>query len=163
MTVNASHSDLALLTDLYQLTMAYGYWKTGTADREACFHVAFRKAPFAGGYAVACGLASAIDYLANLRFTDDDTAYLATLKGNDGRPLFERAFLDYLGRLRFELAIDAIPEGTVVFANEPLMRVCGPLLQSQIVETALLRIVAMATTPSSPVSLSAFSLGTPSA
>ena len=141
MTVNAPNSSLALLTDLYQLTMAYGYWKTGAADREACFHVAFRKAPFAGGYAVACGLASAIDYLHNLRFSEDDNAYLATLKGNDGRPLFESAFLDYLAALRFDLAIDGIPEGTVVFANEPLLRVCGPLLQAQIVETALLNMM----------------------
>ncbi|MEA2709767.1 MAG: nicotinate phosphoribosyltransferase [Phycisphaerales bacterium] len=141
MMVNAANPSLALLTDLYQLTMAYGYWKTSMADREACFHVTFRNPPFGGGYAIACGLATAIDYLANLRFSDDDNAYLATLEGADGRPLFDRGFLNYLGELRFNLDIDAMPEGTAVFANEPLMRVKGPLLQAQIVETALLNVL----------------------
>jgi nicotinate phosphoribosyltransferase len=141
MTVNALNPSLALLTDLYQLTMAYGYWKTGLADRQACFHVTFRKPPFGGGYAVACGLASVIDYLKNSRFSDEDSAFLGELKGNDGRPLFDRAFLSYLQRLRFTLDIDAIPEGTAVFANEPLLRVTGPLVQAQIVETALLNML----------------------
>ena len=122
MMVNVFNPSLALLTDLYQLTMAYGYWHNGMADREACFHVAFRRTPFGGGYAVACGLASAIDYLKNLRFTDDDNDYLATLRGNDSQPLFDRAFLSYLRELRFSLNVDAIPEGTAVFANEPLVR-----------------------------------------
>jgi len=141
MMVNASNPSLALLTDLYELTMAYGYWKNGMTDREACFHAAFRKPPFAGGYAIACGLGSAIDYLKNLRFTDEDAEYLATLRGNDNQPLFDRAFLTYLRDLRFTLEIDAIPEGTAVFANEPLMRVKGPLIQAQIVETALLNML----------------------
>ena len=72
---------LALLTDLYQLTMAYGYWKQGLHEREAVFHLYFRKAPFNGGYAVAAGLALAVDYLETLRFSDDDIAYLTSLKG----------------------------------------------------------------------------------
>jgi len=141
MMVNASQPSLALLTDLYQLTMAYGYWHNKMADREACFHVAFRKAPFGGGYAIACGLASVIEYLKNLRFTDDDNDYLATLRGNDAQTLFDRAFLSYLRELRFSLNVDAIAEGTAVFANEPLVRVTGPLLQAQIVETALLNML----------------------
>src|SRR5215210_8602198 len=85
----------ALLTDLYQLTMAYGYWKTGMADTEAAFHLFFRKNPFRGGFSVACGLSDAIGYLENLKFCDDELDYLATLSGQDGGRLFEDAFLDY--------------------------------------------------------------------
>ncbi len=87
---------LALLTDLYELTMAYGYWKAGPPDREAVFHLIFRRSPFRGGFTVAAGLATAIDYLENSRFTAGDAAYLAGLRGNDGKPLFEPAFLDSL-------------------------------------------------------------------
>jgi nicotinate phosphoribosyltransferase len=134
-------SSLALLTDLYQLTMAYGYWKTGTLDREAVFHLFFRKNPFHGGYAVAAGLATAIDWLDAFRFTDDDLSYLATLTGNDGAALFDADFLGYLGGMRLRCDIDAIPEGTAVFAHEPMLRVRGPLLQCQLVETALLAIL----------------------
>ncbi len=84
---------LALLTDLYQLTMAYGYWKLGRAEQEAVFHLFFRKPPFAGGYAVAAGLETAIEFLRSFRFDESDIAYLATLTGNDGRPLFDAEFL----------------------------------------------------------------------
>jgi len=132
---------LALLTDLYQLTMAYGYWKTGVLDKEAVFHLYFRKNPFGGGFTVACGLPYVIDFLENFRLGGDDLAYLASLKGNDGRPLFEPAFLDYLGGLRFACDVDAMPEGTVVFPHEPLLRVQGPILQGQVLETALLNIL----------------------
>src|SRR5439155_24962183 len=114
---------LARLTDLYELTMASGYCKNGLADRWAVFHLAYRKPPFEGGYAIACGLSSAIDYVKKLQFGDGDLAYLAQQQGNDGKPLFDRAFLVYMRRLRFNLEIDAIPEGTVVFGNEPLLRV----------------------------------------
>jgi nicotinate phosphoribosyltransferase len=131
----------ALLTDLYQLTMAYGYWKTGRAEHESVFHLFFRKPPFGGGYTIACGLEPVIEWLQNFRFAPDDLNYLATLSGNDGKPLFERAFLDYLGRLRLSLDIDAIPEGTVVFPHQPLIRVRGPILQGQLLETALLCLV----------------------
>jgi nicotinate phosphoribosyltransferase len=140
-TVPFYSAPLTLLTDLYQLTMAYGYWKTGHREREAVFHLHFRKQPFQGGYAIACGLAAAADWLASLRFTPDDVAYLATLTGNDGAPLFDSGFLAYLAAMRFSLDIDAIPEGTAVFAHEPLVRVKGPLLQCQLVETALLTLV----------------------
>src|SRR6185369_8049399 len=87
---------LALLTDLYQLTMAYAYWKSGSATKEAVFHLTFRRHPFKGGYTVACGLHRVIDYLRELRFDEADLDYLATLTGNDGSPLFERGFLDHL-------------------------------------------------------------------
>ena len=132
---------LALLTDLYELTMAYGYWKTGIRDRQAVFHLSFRENPFRGGLAVACGLATAVEYLEGLRFDDEDAAYLAGLEGNDGRPLFEAAFLDFLRGLRLACDVDALPEGTVVFAHEPLVRVVGPLIQAQLIESALLNIV----------------------
>ena len=149
---------LALLTDLYQLTMAYGYWKLGRAEQEAVFHLTFRKNPFGGGYAVACGLHDVIDLLADLRFEDGDLDYLATLAGNDGRPLFDTGFLDYLRGLRFTCDVDAVPEGTAVFPHEPLVRVTGPILQAQIIETPLLNLVNFQTliaTKSSRVALAA--------
>ncbi|HEX7375813.1 MAG TPA: nicotinate phosphoribosyltransferase [Pirellulales bacterium] len=129
---------LALLTDLYELTMAYGYWKSRRADEEAVFHLFFRRHPFAGGFTVACGLAYAIDWLRNLRFDENDLAYLATLDGADGRLLFEPDFLRRLGQWEFACDVDAIPEGTVVFPHEPLLRVQGPIWQAQIIESALL-------------------------
>ncbi len=131
----------ALLTDLYQLTMAYGYWRTGRHEREAVFSMSFRKSPFAGGYAVACGLAPLIDYLRDYRFSPDDLAYLTTLTGNDGKALFDRGFLDHLAGLRLTVDVDAVPEGTVVFPHEPLVRVRGPILHGQLLETALLNLV----------------------
>jgi nicotinate phosphoribosyltransferase len=132
---------LALLTDLYQLTMAYGYWKLGRPEQQAVFHLSFRKNPFNGGYSVACGLHDAIDLLSNLRFQAEDLQYLSTLRGNDGRPLFDAGFLDYLRELRFTCDVDAVPEGTVVFPHEPLVRVTGPILQAQIIETPLLNLL----------------------
>ncbi|MCB9735469.1 MAG: nicotinate phosphoribosyltransferase [Deltaproteobacteria bacterium] len=133
---------LTLATDLYQLTMAYGYWKTGAASRDAVFHLFFRKNPFGGGYAVAAGLDHVIDYLREFRFGEEDLAYLATLTGADGERLFEQAFLDHLGGMTgLDLDVDAVPEGTVVFPHEPLVRVRGPLVQAQIVETLLLNLV----------------------
>ena len=140
--MNAPYSQsLALLTDLYQLTMAYGYWREGLADREAVFHHLFRATPFGGGFAVAAGLATALDWLRDLRFGQDDLDYIAGVSGRDGKPLFDDTFLEYLGQLRFECSVEAVPEGTVVFAQEPLLRVRGPLLQAQLAETALLNIV----------------------
>jgi len=132
---------LALLTDLYQLTMACGYWKAGTADREAVFHLTFRRAPFGGGYAIAAGIAHALDYLRGLRFTADDLAYLAGLRDGRGAPLLAPGFLDYLAAFRFACTVDAAPEGSLVFAHEPIVRVTGPIAHAQIVETALLTMV----------------------
>jgi len=132
---------LALLTDLYELTMACGYWKAGLAEREAVFHLFFRRHPFQGGFSVACGLAEALEHVAMLRFSDEDVAYLSTLAGPDGTPLLEPGFLDHLRTLRLQLDVDAMPEGTVVHPHEPLLRVRGPLLQAQLVETALLNSI----------------------
>ena len=130
-----------LLTDLYQLTMAYGYWKNGVQEREAVFHLFFRKNPFQSGFSIACGLADAIDCIRHFQADEEELAYLATLKGNDGEALFEKGFLDYLRGLRFTCDVDAIPEGTAVFPHEPLLRVRGPILQGQLLETVLLNIV----------------------
>lgn len=138
---NRYRQSLTLLTDLYQLTMAYGYWKNGLAEREAVFHLFFRNNPFGGGYAIAAGLEDAIDLVSCLRFGQDDLGYLGTLRGNDGAALFEPGFLDYLSGMRFECDIDAVAEGTAVFPHEPLLRVRGPLLQAQLIETALLNII----------------------
>ena len=134
-------SSLALLTDLYQLTMACGYWKAGTAEREAVFHLTFRKPPFGGGYAIASGIAPALDYLRRLRFSADDLAYLATLRDGRDEPLFPAGFLEYLRNLRFSCTVDAAPEGSLVFAHEPIVRVTGPIGQAQLVETTLLTLI----------------------
>jgi nicotinate phosphoribosyltransferase len=132
---------LGLLTDLYQLTMACGYWKAGAADREAVFHLTFRRSPFGGGYALACGVAPALSYLRGLGFSASDLAYLATLRDGEGGALFPGGFLDYLGGMRFACSVDAVPEGSLVFPHEPIMRVTGPIAHAQIAETALLTMI----------------------
>jgi nicotinate phosphoribosyltransferase len=134
-------TSLALLTDLYQLTMAYAYWKTGLGGRQAVFHMFFREKPFGGAYAVVCGLATLVEFIENFRFEPEDLDYLAGLKGNDDRTLFEPGFLDYLAGFRWTLDLDAMPEGTVVFPQEPMVRVQGPLLEAQLLETPLLNIM----------------------
>jgi len=136
-----SHSGLALLTDLYELTMACAYWKSGKQDQDAVFHLTFRKPPFQSGFTIACGLAAAIEYLQNFQFDKSDLAYLATINGRDQKPLFDQPFLDYLANLEFQCDVDAMPEGTVVFPHEPLLRVQGPILQAQTIETALLNFL----------------------
>ena len=136
---------LALFTDLYQLTMGQVYWAEGMSDWDACFHHFYRSNPSGGGYTVACGLEFIVDYLTNLRFDDGDIDYLSTIPGSDGLPLFNREYLGYLRNLEFSCDVDAVPEGTVMFPHEPLVRVTGPLLQAQLVETALLTLGNYAT------------------
>lgn len=127
-------SSLALLTDLYQITMAYGYWKAGIETREAVFNLYFRKWPFQGGFAIAAGLQTAIEFIQKLRFTSDDLAYLEKLS-------FEKPFLDFLSKFKFACDVDAFEEGTLVFPNEPFLRVKGPLWQAQILESPLLNLL----------------------
>lgn len=129
---------LSLLTDLYQLTMSYAYWKTGLDKHEAVFHLFFRRPPFHGGFTVSAGLESAINYLNQFSFKSSDLEYLATLRDSKDQPLFEQAFLDYLGDLKFSCSVDAMPEGTVAFPYEPMVRVQGPLIQAQLIESPLL-------------------------
>jgi nicotinate phosphoribosyltransferase len=140
MTEPLTHNFSALTTDLYEITMAYGYWKTGVTDHEAVFHVTFRENPFGGQFTVTCGLATAVEFLCRFHFTETEIAYLASQRGNDGKPLFDSGFLNYLRELHLTCDIDAIPEGTLVFPNEPLIRVRGPIAQCQLLETALLNI-----------------------
>ncbi len=97
---------LSLLTDLYQLTMAYGYWKSGAAEKQAVFNLFFRKNPFDGGFAIACGLEHVIDYLDRFRFDESDLDYLRSLTGNDDKPLFEEEFLEHLRELKFSCDVD---------------------------------------------------------
>ncbi len=132
---------LGLLTDLYQLTMAAGYWALGLHDRQAVFHLYARKAPFGGSWAVAGGLEPALGMLEGWGFDTDDVDYLAELTGNDGEPLFASGFLRYLSDLRFSCDVDAVPEGSLVAPPAPLLRVRGPLLQAQILETPLLTVL----------------------
>ena len=132
---------VGLLTDLYQLTMAYGYWKTGELDTEAAFNLYFRASPFKGGYAIACGLGYLVDFVESFAYSNEDLDYLAGLQGNDGKALFERGFLEFLRQVELSCDIDALPEGTVVFPNEPLVRIRGPLIQCQLLETPLVNIL----------------------
>jgi len=139
-TVARPASASALLTDLYQLTMAAAYRSQGLAERPAVFHHVFRSLPFGGGFAIAAGLGPLIEYIEGFQFQPDELAYLRSLKA-DGRQLFADDFLDDLARLRLRCDIDAVPEGTVVFPHEPLVRVRGPLMQCQLLETALLNVM----------------------
>ncbi len=132
---------LALLTDLYQLTMAYAHWKTGSYRKEAVFHLYFRNNPFGGGFTVACGLARAKEFITDFRFVDDDLAYLKTLTGQDGGRLFDDGFIDYLRELKLDCDIDAVEEGRIVFPHTPLLRVRGPIIAAQLLETPLLNVI----------------------
>jgi len=113
--------------------MAYGYWESGKESDEAAFHLLFRENPFDGGFAIAAGLQSVIEYLDALRFTEDDLRFLSGL--------FPSPFIEHLRDFRFTCDVDAVPEGTVVFPHEPLVRVTGPITQAQIVESALLNAI----------------------
>jgi len=139
----AAHADpsLALLTDLYQLTMARAAWSSGKWDHQGVFHLFFRKPPFQSGFTVASGLETALDYLREFRFSPSDLDYLASLVGGDERPLFSREFLAALGALELAVDLDAVPEGTLVFAQEPLLRVRGPIAQAMLLETPLLNLI----------------------
>ena len=132
---------LALLTDLYQLTMAYAHWKTGSYRKEAVFHLYFRNNPFGGGFTVSCGLARAKEFLTDFKYAEDDLRYLRTLTGDNHRPLFDEGFLDYLRELKLECDIDAVDEGRIVFPSTPLVRVRGPIIAAQLIETPLLNII----------------------
>ena len=125
---------LTLLTDLYELTMMQGYFKTGN-DETVVFDVFYRNNPSGSGYAITCGLDQVIDYIKNLSFSYDDIDYLR----NQG--IFDEDFLEYLAGYHFTGDIYAIAEGTVVFPREPLLKVKAPIMEAQLVETALLNII----------------------
>jgi nicotinate phosphoribosyltransferase len=136
---------IALHTDLYQLTMAQGYWKLGLHNRPAVFDLFFRELPFHGGYAIACGLSDVIDVIEQYTFSDSDLHYLASLPAADGTTLFQADFLEALAKLRLNINLDALEEGTLVFPKEPLLRVQGPIWHCQLLETILLNIVNFST------------------
>ena len=141
LTKDLYQGSLTLLTDFYQFTMAYGYWKSGKAEQEVVFSLFFRKNPFQSGFTIAAGLDYVIDYCRNFTFEEKDLDYLTQMKNSNGEPTFERGFIEYLRQLKFSCDIDAVEEGEVVFPNMPLVRVKGPLIQCQLLETALLNII----------------------
>jgi nicotinate phosphoribosyltransferase len=121
--------------------MAYGYWKAGVSEYEAAFHALFRENPFGGEFTIACGLAQVVDFVREFRFQESEIAYLASRTGNDGEPLFNAGFLDYLRALRLTCDMDVMLDGTLAFPNEPIIRICGPIIECQLLETALLNIL----------------------
>jgi nicotinate phosphoribosyltransferase len=138
---NLYAGSLSLLTDLYQLTMAQAYQDACKHKEEAIFHLSFRKSPFNGGYAVACGIGTIRDLINKFYFSPGDLRYLSTLRGNDGKALFNKNFLHLLNHTKLECSIHAVPEGTIVFPHEPIVRVQGPLYQCQLLETMLLNTI----------------------
>ena len=129
-----STMNLTLLTDFYELTMMQGYFKNQTTE-VVIFDAFYRRNPCDGGYAIAAGLDQVIDYIQKLHFSPDDISYLRSLN------TFDEDFLDYLSTFKFTGDIYAIPEGTVVFPREPLLKVVAPIMEAQLVETALLTII----------------------
>ncbi|MCI7737389.1 MAG: nicotinate phosphoribosyltransferase [Clostridiales bacterium] len=127
--------NLTMMTDLYELTMMNGYLRHGMKDSRACFDVFYRKQGDITSYAIAAGLEQAVEYIKNLHFSDEDIAYLRSLG------IFDEAFLAYLADFHFTGDIAAIPEGTVIFPDEPILRVIAPIMEAQLLETALLNIL----------------------
>ena len=124
--------NLTMLMDYYELTMANGYFETGHKDTVAVFDMFYRKNPDGGGFVVSAGLEMLIDYVQNLHFNDDDIEYLR------GRNMFSEGFLDYLKNFRFTGTIEAVPEGTIVYPNTPIVTVTAPVIEAQLMETMLL-------------------------
>ena len=127
--------NLTLLTDLYELTMMQGYFCNKTANETVIFDLFYRSNPCGNGYSIMAGLEQAIKYIKELHFTRNDIEYLRSLN------MFDESFLDYLGDFKFTGDIYAIPEGTVIFPREPLVKVIAPIMEAQLVETALLNII----------------------
>lgn len=121
-----------MLTDFYELTMANGYFENGMSDTISYFDMFFRDVPDGGGFAIMCGLEQMIDYMKNLSFGEDDISYLRRKK------IFSEKFLEYLKNFRFVCDVWAVPEGTPIFPNEPIVTVRGPAIQAQFVETMVL-------------------------
>ena len=130
-----SRQNLTMLFDFYELTMGNGYFRKGFIDKITYFDLFFRQVPDGGGFAIAAGLEQVVEYITNLRFEEDDIAYLRS------RGIFDEAFLEYLKHFRFTGDIWAVPEGTPVFPREPLITVRAPAIQAQLVETYLLLAV----------------------
>jgi nicotinate phosphoribosyltransferase len=132
----------ALNTDLYQLTMAAGYFAAGKVDELATFELSVRRLPAARNFLVAAGLQQALEYLLTLEFTSEDIHYLRSLESFKNTP---PEFFDFLRDLRFTGGVFAVPEGTPIFPGEPVLIVRAPLIQAQLVETFLLSTIAFQT------------------
>jgi nicotinate phosphoribosyltransferase len=158
--LETDHSSWGLAMDLYQLTMAQGYRRSGIDDRQAIFHMFFRQPPFGGRYVVAAGADTFGTWLEHERFSSRDIEFLATLNGSGGRPLFEDDFLNYLSTWRFRGVIDVVPEGMIVFPYEPLIRVRAPLIDAQLIETTMLSIVNFQSLIATKASRIRFAAGT---
>jgi len=130
-----SQRNLTLLTDLYELTMMQGYFKEKDANETVIFDAFYRSNPGGNGYAICAGLEQVIEYIKELRFEQEDVDYLRSTG------LFEEDFLEYLLHFKFSGDIWAIPEGTVIFPREPLIKVIAPVMEAQLIETALLNII----------------------
>ncbi|QWT18057.1 nicotinate phosphoribosyltransferase [Collinsella sp. zg1085] len=138
-------TDVALLTDLYEITMAQGLWEQGKAQEQTSYTAFFRDNPFGSGFTIMCGSAEIAELVEHIRFDDEDIAYLQALSAPLGGPLFNPDFLNYLRHFRMTIDIDAVPEGELVFPREPLVRITGPALDCQLLETALLNTVGFQT------------------
>lgn len=141
LTDRTKPTDVCLNTDLYELTMAQGFWESGLVESEGCFNAFFRENPFGGGYGISCGVGQVADLVENFVYTDEDIEYLSGIAAPGGGPMFKPAFLEFLRGHKLDLTIDAVPEGEVVFPREPMVRVMGPIIDCQLIETALLNLV----------------------
>ena len=121
--------NLTMLCDFYELTMANGYFLKGFQEKITYFDIFFRRVPDGGGFAIAAGLEQLVEYIRNLHFSPEDIQYLR------GRNMFDEAFLNYLANFRFTGDVWAVPEGTPIFPNEPILTVRAPAIQAQMVET----------------------------
>lgn len=132
MNNNLKHRNLTLLTDFYELTMAGGYFENSMTDKIAYFDMFYRKNPDNSGFAIMAGVEQMIEYLTNLKFTDEDIEYLRS------KNMFSEPFLQYMRNFEFKCDVWAVPEGTPIFPGEPIVTVKGPLIQAQFVETMIL-------------------------
>jgi len=133
MAINWSKRDnMTMLTDFYEITMSKGYFENNLHEITACFDMFFRQVPENGGFAIMAGIEQLIEYLENIKFTEDDIEFLRSKYG------FEEKFLEYLKNFEFKCSVKAVPEGTPIFPNLPIIKVTGPLLQAQMIETMIL-------------------------
>jgi nicotinate phosphoribosyltransferase len=130
-----------LLSDFYQITMAAAYFEKQRFNDEAAFQLFFRRLPFKGGFALAGGISDAINYITNFHFDKDSLLYLASLKSNSGSKLFKDDFLAFLADIKANVRVEGIKDGNLIFPNEPIIRIEGPLGICQLLETALLNII----------------------
>lgn len=145
---------LALHTDLYEINMMYTYFKKGISERNSVFEVSYREEPFGNGFAVFAGLERVIEYLKTLKFSESDLAYLKKEEG------YEDSFIDYLRNFKLKLSVRSVREGELVFPNEPIMQVEGPLAQAQLVETTILNVINFQTLLATKAARIKLSVGT---